>query len=66
MHISHNTASDEHILDTAKMWIFVFIQDLNIVKFDVQVLIDGLESSSNRDVVFQLERYLVVDERLEE
>lgn len=48
------------------MRVFDFLNDLDIVKLDVEVLVDALERPADLDVVLELHRDLVVYERLEE
>lgn len=48
------------------MRVFDFLNDLDIVKLDVKVLVDALERPADLDVVLELHRDLVVYERLEE
>ena len=48
------------------MWVLDLLQDTNVVKLDVQVLIDGLKGAFNADVVLELDDHFLVDERLEE
>ena len=49
-----------------QMRVFEFFNDTYVVKLDIQVLIHALESSADRDVVLQFDRYLCVDQGLEE
>jgi hypothetical protein len=48
------------------MWILQFIHHRDIIQLDVQILIHALQSTSNGDVVFELDRDFVVHQRLEE
>jgi hypothetical protein len=47
------------------MWIAQLIKNRNVIKFDVEVLVDAFDDTSYGYVVFELHRYLVVDESLE-
>ena len=51
---------------TYQMGIFQLLDDLYLVELDVEVLVDALERAADLNIVFQLDRDLVVDERLEE
>lgn len=48
------------------MWVLDLLDDLDVVQLDVEVLIDALERAPDLDVVLELDRDLVVNERLEE
>lgn len=47
------------------MRILQLLNHLDVIQLDVQVLIDRLQRSADLDVVLELDRHLVVDERLE-
>lgn len=66
VHVSHHAASYEHILHRAQMWIFALFQHLNVVQLDVQILVDRLEGTADRDVVLELHGHSVVRKGLEE
>lgn len=51
---------------TDQVWIAELVQDRDVVKLDIQVLIDTLECASYRDVVLELNSDLVVDQSFEE
>jgi hypothetical protein len=51
---------------THQMRVLHLIEHLHILQLDVQVLIDALERSADRDVVFQFYGDFVVDEGFEE
>jgi hypothetical protein len=55
MHIAHDTAADEDVLDGRQVRVFELVQYGDIVELDVQVLIDGLEGAVDANVVFQLD-----------
>jgi hypothetical protein len=46
--------------------IFDLLEHLDVVELDVEVLVDALEDAADLDVVFELDRDLVVDEGFEE
>lgn len=48
------------------MRVLELIDNLYVVELNVEILIDALEGASDLDVVLELDRHLVVDERLEE
>lgn len=48
------------------MWVLELLNDGDVVKLDVEELIDALECAAYRDVVLELDRDFVVNERLEE
>jgi hypothetical protein len=48
------------------MRVFHLLNHRDVLKLNVQVLIHALKRSADRDVVFELDRDLVVDESLEE
>ena len=51
---------------TDQMRIFELFHYLDIIQFDVEVLVDRLEDTSYGDVVLQLDRHLMIDEGFEE
>lgn len=51
---------------TYQVWVLELLDDLNLVELDVEVLVDALERAADLDIVLELDRDLVVDERLEE
>jgi len=66
MHVAHDTAADEDVLDAAQVRVLVFVEDLDVVELDVEVLVDGLEGAADGDVVLEFEGDGLVGERLEE
>lgn len=48
------------------MWVFDLLEDLNVVKLDVQELVDGFERAFDRYVVLQFDGDFVVDKGFEE
>ena len=48
------------------MRVLELVDDADVVELDVEVLVDALERAADADVVLELDRHLVVDERLEE
>lgn len=66
VHVSHHRTTDEDVLDRTEVRVFQFVQDHNVVEFDVEVLVDGLEGAPDGDVVFQLDRDGLLGECLEE
>lgn len=48
------------------MGILDLLDDGDVVKLDVEVLVDALEGAADLDVVFELDSDGCVDERLEE
>ena len=53
-------------VETYEMWVLELVDDRDVIQLDVEVLVDALERPPDLDVVLQLHRHLVVDERLEE
>jgi hypothetical protein len=47
------------------MRVFELFEDLNVVEFDVEELVDRFQHTPNRDIVFELDCYFVVDEGFE-
>ena len=52
-------------LQTNQVRVLELLNDLDVVELDVQELIDGLKRAPDADVVLQLDRHLVIDQRLE-
>jgi hypothetical protein len=48
------------------MGVLELVNYLDVVKLNVEVLVDALERAADADVVLELDRHLVVDEGLEE
>ena len=48
------------------MRVLELLDDLDVVELDIEVLVDALEDAADLDVVFELDRDLVVDEGFEE
>lgn len=51
---------------TYKMRVLELLDDLDVVELDVEVLVHALQRAADLDVVLELDRDLVVDERFEE
>jgi predicted urease superfamily metal-dependent hydrolase len=51
---------------THEVRVLQLFDDGDVVELDVEVLVDALQRASNLDVVLQLHRHFVIDERLEE
>jgi hypothetical protein len=52
-------------VEAHKMWILQLINNGNVVKLKIQILIDALQGSFYRDIVFKLDRHLVINESFE-
>ena len=48
------------------MRVFQLLDDVDVVQFDVEILINRLECASDLNIVLQLHRHLVINQRLEE
>jgi hypothetical protein len=48
------------------MRILNLLHDLYIIQLNIQILIDRFQRAADLDIVLELDRHLVVDERLEE
>jgi hypothetical protein len=66
VYVAHHGAADEDIFDRAQVGVLDLVDDLDVVELDVEVLVDALERATDLYVVLELDRYLVVYERLEE
>lgn len=51
---------------TYEMRVLDLFHDHDIIKLDIQILVHTLESSSDGNVILQLDGHLLRDERLEE
>lgn len=51
---------------THQVRIFELLDNLYILQLDVEILVDALEDAADLDIIFELDRDLLVDERLEE
>ena len=54
------------MMTTYQVGVFELLDDGDVLELDVEVLVDALEDAPDLDVVLELHRDLVVDERLEE
>lgn len=48
------------------MWIFIQIEDVDIIELDVEVLVDRFQGAADADVIFQLDGDGLVGEGFEE
>lgn len=48
------------------MRVFQLLDHCNVVQLDVQILVHALQCAADGDVIFELNRDFVVDQRLEE
>jgi hypothetical protein len=54
------------IIKTYQMWIFHFLYNSDIIKLDIQVLVDALQGTADLDIILKLDRDFVVDQGFEE
>lgn len=47
------------------MWVLDLLHNFNVIKLDVQELVDRLEGASDGDVILELNSDLMIDEGLE-
>lgn len=66
MDVADHAATDEDVLDSAQVRIFEVVLHRNVLEFNIQVLVNGLEGTGDFDVIFEFDRNLLVDEGLEE
>jgi hypothetical protein len=45
---------NEDVLDTAEMRVFELVEHGDIVKLDIQVLVDGFKRTADRNIVLKL------------
>lgn len=62
----HHVPADEAVLDRQQMRVLLFVDHVDIVQLDVQILIDRVQRTADGDVVLELDDHLLVGERLEE
>lgn len=48
------------------MWVLDFLEHLDVIQLNVQILVDALENAAYLDIVLELDRDLMVDEGFEE
>ena len=48
------------------MRVLQLLDNLNVIEFDVEVLVHGLEYAADRDIILQLHCHLLIHQRLEE
>lgn len=51
---------------TNQVRVLELLDHLNVLELDIEILVDALEDAADADVVFELDRDLVVDEGFEE
>lgn len=66
MDVAHYAASDKDVLYSAQVRVLEVVLHRDLLELDVQVLVDGLEGAGDFDVIFELDRDLLVDEGFEE
>lgn len=66
MDVANDGTSDKDILDRAHVRVLELLDDGDVVELDVEILVHALERAAKLDVVLELHRDLLVDERLEE
>jgi len=64
--VRHPVPADEAVLDRQQMRVLLFVDHVDIVQLDVQILIDRVQRTADGDVVLELDDHLLVGERLEE
>ena len=55
IHISHDAAPDEDIAYRRQVRVLRFVEHGDVVEFDVEVLVAGLEGAADEEVVFELD-----------
>lgn len=66
MHVAHDGAPDEDVLDGAQVRVPHLLVHRDVVQLDVEVLVHALERARDLDVVLELDRDRLVDQGLEE
>jgi len=77
MHVPHYRPSDEHVLDgdlvsatynrnNYKVRVFIFLQDGDIVEFDIEKLVNRFKYPLYGKVIFEFHRHFLIDQCLEE
>lgn len=66
MDVADDGSSDKDILDRAQVRVLELLHDGNVVELDVEVLIHALERAAELNVILELHRDFLLDERLEE
>ena len=59
------TSSNKTIFDAEHVRIFVGISDADIRQLDVQILVDTMQGSTNREIIFQFHNNVFSDQRFE-
>ena len=50
---------------TYQLWVLLGVDNIDVVELDVQVLINGMERARQCDIILQLHRNLLPNQRLE-
>jgi hypothetical protein len=58
--------TNETVLDRQQVWMTLLIDNTNVMQLDVQILIDRVQSATNRNVILEFDDDLLVGESLEE
>jgi hypothetical protein len=63
--VPHDAASYEAVVDGDEVGMLVGVRDLHVVELDVEVLVDGVQRTTQRQIVLQLHHYGLTHQRLE-
>ena len=66
LHVPDNTATDKAILQGTQLRIPIGIDHLDVEEFNVEVLVHGMQSTRQDDIVLELYSHLLTDQCLEE
>lgn len=66
MNVAHNASTNEDILNTTEVRVLELVDNVDVVEFDIEVLIHALERTPDLNVVLKLDRHLMVYQGLEE
>jgi hypothetical protein len=66
LNVSYNTSSDKAILQGAQLRVLVGVDHFNVEKFDVEILIDAVQCSSQYHIILQLYSDFFAYQSLEE
>lgn len=66
LNVSYDTSSNKTVFQRTQLWVFLWIYNLNIQEFNIQVLIYTVQCPRHYDIILQLDGNLLSNERLEE
>ena len=62
----HNTPSDEAVLDAEHVGILVWVGHTDVCELDVEILVNGVQSAADGEIILELHHHVFTHQGLEE